>query len=196
MVPRRVFQARAANDEQTRGRIEAQEEVQPFERLLIAPLQVIDQQQQWLRHGEYGLRERLEEPLPLAILADRLGMWQVGILGGYFWENPRDFCEPQPFQARERTAQAIAPQPFGHRRERKLTLGGVAACFRGGGAPLLHPEQQLLGQPRFAHARFASYQGYARLAFRCAAPGVTQQLPLAAAPDQGWGGRGRRGHAL
>jgi hypothetical protein len=45
--------------------IEAQEVVEPFERLLVTPLQIIEEQQQGLRRKQNRSRQCLEEALAL-----------------------------------------------------------------------------------------------------------------------------------
>jgi hypothetical protein len=80
MLRRHFFSPNSADDQQTRVWVEAQQKVQPFERLLVAPLQVVDQQQQRLRRGEHSACERLEESLALAVLGHRFIRRQIRLL--------------------------------------------------------------------------------------------------------------------
>ena len=54
VVWRQFVLAGATDDQQSCHGIETQQKVQPFQRFLIAPLQVIDQQELWLWCEEDG----------------------------------------------------------------------------------------------------------------------------------------------
>ena len=72
--------------------------MQPFERLLIAPLQVVDQQEQRLRRSEHGLRKGLEESEPLTEFGQRLRPPQLGPLGQQLRHEACDFRQPHVVQ--------------------------------------------------------------------------------------------------
>src|SRR5262249_58142953 len=56
-----LFRTRRAQDEQPRSGIEAGEEMEPLEGLAVAPLQVVEQEQQGGRRREHGSGQALEE---------------------------------------------------------------------------------------------------------------------------------------
>ncbi len=78
--------AGGADDEQPRPRIEAQEVVQPLQRFLVAPLQIVDQQQQRLACLQNCTGQALEESLAWPILGQRLRVGQVWALGQQLWQ--------------------------------------------------------------------------------------------------------------
>ena len=71
------FRTHGADDQQGRAGVEAQQVVQPLQRVLIAPLQIVEQQEQRLLSAEGGASQRLEELLALPLLGQRFGVRDV-----------------------------------------------------------------------------------------------------------------------
>src|SRR5579859_3115457 len=81
--------------------------------------------------------------------------------------------------------QPFAAQPICHGRQREAALGRVTSRFRGGGALLTGPYEQLLRQPRLADACLTSHQGEGWAMRARPLPCVEQALPFALPPDEG-----------
>ena len=60
-----LFNSSCACDEQLRLRLQTQQVVQPLHCFLVAPLQVVDEQQQGMRTTQYGAGKRLEKVVAL-----------------------------------------------------------------------------------------------------------------------------------
>ncbi len=135
----------------------------PFQRIRIAPLQIVDDQQQRLAHSRKHGAQRFVKVMPLPALGK--GSWSRD--GGIFRQNlrqhPRQFRQLRLRQLGPRRPQRFGPQPFGHGREGKLPLRRVAARPRHrldrtsrSSLAARTPCEQLFGEARF------SYPGLAR----------------------------------
>src|ERR1700678_3872800 len=71
----------------------SKQEVQPVERIVIAPLQVIDQQQEWLRRQAECGTHRLVKMKALPLLRERLWSGNFGIFHQNFREEAHQFCQ-------------------------------------------------------------------------------------------------------
>src|SRR6185437_269094 len=80
MLGANFLRARCAYQQEGRVGCEAQEKVQPLQRFFVAPLQVVDEQQQRAGSRTYGACERLKESLALPIFTDWQGRRQIWIL--------------------------------------------------------------------------------------------------------------------
>ena len=77
MTGSHVFRANSAHDEQSRLTVKAQQVVKPLQCLLIAPLEIIDQQHQRLGSGKHGAGQGLEKPLALPMLGEPFGPREI-----------------------------------------------------------------------------------------------------------------------
>jgi hypothetical protein len=144
-----LFGSHGADDEQGRARVEAQHVVQPLQRVLIAPLQIVEQQEKRLL-SEGGVRQRLKELLALPVLGQRFRVRDVRSLAQELRQESCDFTERDNLESSQSRIQASTAQPVGHWRLRPTALGGVRACPGRGDTLAARPGQQLLSEPGLA----------------------------------------------
>ena len=120
-----LLRARGPENEQSRVGIEAGEEMEPLEGFAVAPLQVVDQQQQGLRSQKHRPGEALEEAQPVAELRHGRGPRQIRPGGQQLGQDPRDLDQPHVLEAPEVGREGVAAQPFAHRGEREPAFRGV-----------------------------------------------------------------------
>ena len=77
-IARRIFGTDGAHDEH--GACAVEEKMQQGERLLIAPLHVVQMEEERSRHSLQGVGDALEEALLLPRFSQRSGRWQIGSL--------------------------------------------------------------------------------------------------------------------
>ncbi len=94
MLISHFLRAQRAHQEQRCLWVEAQQVVQPFQRLLITPLQIVEQQQQRLARGQGRSRQRLKQVLALPTLHEWAGVRQVRSLHEEIGYESRHFGEP------------------------------------------------------------------------------------------------------
>ena len=95
---------------------EAQEERDEGQRLLVAPLHVVQDEQQWPPDGDQGPREALEEPVPLPGVhhGPRAGL---AFLAPFRRDEPAHLGAPGRVQRRRGGLDGGAAQPVRHRRQ-------------------------------------------------------------------------------
>ena len=118
MVGRRLLTAGRAENEDGAARLKAQQEMQPLQRLLVTPLQVVDPQQQRRRRGEHAARQRFEKALAPPVLGDGLGPGERRVFGEELGQQAGDLGQPDRVEGGQVRTQGPAPQPFGNGRER------------------------------------------------------------------------------
>ena len=82
--------ARRRDDEQRRPRLRAQQVVQPAERLGVAPLHVVDREQQRPALCDDGARQRVQQPRAFPVRGQRRRGRELGPLGEQLGQEP---CE-------------------------------------------------------------------------------------------------------
>ena len=92
-------------------------------------------------------------------------------------------------------------KPLADRRQRQLSLGGVAARRRGGDALPAAPDEELLGEPRLADPGLSGDEHEGRGAGGALAPGLEHRLPRGLPADErrpgvGWRRAARGGGFL
>jgi hypothetical protein len=182
-----LLRARGPEHEQARLAIEPGEEVEPLGRLTVAPLQVVEDEQQRRRGREHRPRQALEEAQPVAELRERRGPRQAGPGGQQLGEDPRDLDPPHVLEAGEVRRQGVAAQPLAHGREGEAAFRGVGARPRRGHPLAAGPGQQLLRQPRLADAGVAGHEGERGPSADGPLPGLPQPRPLGVPADEGGG---------
>ena len=82
------------------------EEVQPLQRLLIAPLEVVDQEEKRLGRLEDGPSQGLEEPQPIPELGHGSGPGKIAALGEDLRHHARQLDQPHVLEARDVRSEA------------------------------------------------------------------------------------------
>ncbi len=173
------------------GRVETQQVVQPLQCVAVAPLQIVDQEQQRSPALEHRPGQCLEQPLALVSLAHRPRPRQTGSLGQQLGQQTCHLGQPHRFERGQPLAQRGAAQPGDDRRIGQSPLSRVATGGSGNVALAVGPGHQLFGQARLADARLAGQENAARFAAARRAPGRLQRLPFVLASDQAWLALGR-----
>src|SRR5258708_29619054 len=114
--------------------------MQPFEGFLVAPLQIVDHEQNRLWSREHRPRQRLEEALALTILTHWFALRQTWIHAQQFGEDARDLREPYGVESHQMLPKVVTSQPVRHWSQREPPLGGVGARLRSGDGLPAHPE--------------------------------------------------------
>ena len=190
-----LLRARGPEDEQARLGIEPGEEVEPLEGLAVAPLQVVDEEEQGLRSREHRPGQALEEAQPVAELRHGRGPRQARPRGQQLGQDPRDLDPPHVLETGEVRREGVAAQPLAHRGEGEPAFRGVGARLRRGHSLALGPGQQLLRQPRLADAGVAGHEREAGRPEDGPLPGLAQPRPLGLPAHEGRG-RGASPRAL
>src|SRR5579883_439682 len=86
-----------------------------MQRFLVAPVQVIEQQQQWLASGKDGTGQGREEKLALPSLRHRSRRWETWVRNQNLWHEPGYFRERRRIESGEAGLKGIAAQPGGDR---------------------------------------------------------------------------------
>ena len=182
--------AGGADDEQPRIGRGADEEVEELEGLRIAPLEVVQDQEQWRGAGGDGSCERLEQPAPFPpVRRDSAGN---GPIVDDLGEQTGDLGPPHRLQPIERWLHCRRPQHVDDRRVRQRSFGLVgarrdrevtAARTRGGELP---------DQAGLADAGFPADEHEPGEAASGGRPARRQPLQLLVTSDQR--GTGRDGH--
>lgn len=178
------FGADCPHDERLGGGIAAEQEMEPFERVGVAPLQVVDHQQERLARAAHGGDEGLEEMVALPALGQRLRAAEGGILLENFRQYARQFGQLRLGKTRSRRAQWFGAEPLGHGRVGQAALRGIAAGARHRGPAAGAPLGEFRGQARFADPRLTRDQRHAGGARRRIAPALQQVVEFRVAPDQ------------
>src|SRR5579864_6121578 len=79
-----------------------QQEVQPFQRLPVAPLDIVEQQEERFMPANHSARECLEHMLALPVLRQRVWTAQLRSLFQQVGQQPCDFSEPDLAERSER----------------------------------------------------------------------------------------------
>src|SRR5579884_4100668 len=83
-----------AHEEQSRTLVEAQQIMEPFQSLVVAPLQVIKQEQQGLAGIQYSASKRFKEMPALPSLGHSSGTSEFRPCSKYLWYQPCNLSEP------------------------------------------------------------------------------------------------------
>src|SRR3954451_15054203 len=89
----------SADNKQTRLRVETQEIMQPFQRLLVTPLQVVQHQQKRLAGGQNGVGQGFKETLALPTLAHGFRARQRWALDEKLWPQASHLDQPEVGQS-------------------------------------------------------------------------------------------------
>ena len=170
--------AQAADDQQARAWLEAHQEGEPLQRFVGDPLQVVQRQHEGPVAVDKDARQRLEEPLALPALGQRLRLRQGGILGVQLRQQPRQFRAPDRVQPPDQRHHRLAAQAFDQCRVGQVAAGRVGPRQRRGDALLAGPVRHLFGQTGLADAGLAAEHDTLHCAARGCAPGSLQRLPL------------------
>ena len=87
------FGARGTRDEQPGVTVEAKQEVQPLQRVEVAPLEIVEHQQQRPVGGHDGTGKRFEEHAPLPVLDASRGPGHIRALAEQLRNQPRDLAQ-------------------------------------------------------------------------------------------------------
>jgi len=82
-----LLAARRGGAKQRRRRVQPQEELQPLQGFGIAPVQIVDGEQQGRARREHGTRHGLEEVALLPGLGKRRGRRDIGLFGEDFGQD-------------------------------------------------------------------------------------------------------------
>ena len=186
---------RRRGHEQPRAGLGAHEVVQELERLKVAPLHVVGDQQQRRGGGEERPGDRVEEPLAVLALGQRLGGREVGPLGEQLGQQPRELGQVRAIEATEPRRDRLRAQPGDHGPVGDRALRRVRAGLCGERAAVGAPRAQLLDQAALADAGLAGHEHELRAAALRRAPQAVQARSLARARDERRAGldRARRG---
>ncbi len=189
-IARQLVLARRCRHQQWRLAGPAQQERQPRGRLRVAPLQVVEHQDRRPVHGQDGLREPLEEPVPPPGVDHRSrgrrlrGRPVAPVTGRAFGDEPRDLDSPGFVEVRDGAMDAGAAQPVGDRGEREPS-GHPEAARRGDDrtvGPCLDAE--LGHQPALADAGVAVDDQQLWVPLGGSAPARARLAELPVAPHQ------------
>ena len=103
-----LLRAHSSNDEQACVRRKAKQVVQPFQCLRVAPVQVIQHEEQRLTGAEQRTREGLEEALALPALPQFRGTRDVWPRRLEFWKKPCNFCEKEWIEGEDVGMEGLA----------------------------------------------------------------------------------------
>ena len=182
-----LLRTRGPEDEQARLGIEPGQEMEPLEGLAVAPLQVVDEEQQRRRSRERRPGQALEEAQPVAELRHGRGPRQARPGGQQLGQDPRDLDAPHVLETGEVRREGVAAQPFAHGGEGEPAFRGVGARLRRGHSLALGPGQQLLRQPRLADAGVARHEREGGPSLDGPLPGLAQPRPLGLPAHEGCG---------
>ena len=165
-------------------RIEAQQVVQPLEGFPVAPLQVVEEEQQGLACSQDGSCQGLKQTLPLPCLGEWAGGSQFWPLHQEVWHTPGYFCQPDIGQPGESASEWVCTEPGRDGPIGKLAFGGVTACICAGHALPTDPGEQLFRQSRFPDTCFAGQHHHLRSSSAYTLPGFLQLCPLGSSANQ------------
>ena len=185
-----LLRTRGPEDEQARVGIEPGEEMEPLEGLAVAPLQVVDEEEQGRRSREHRPGQALEEAQPVAELRHGRGPRQVRLGGQQLGQDPRDLDPPHVLETGDVRREGVAAQPLAHGGEGEPAFRGVGARPGRGHSLALGPGQQLLRQPRLADAGVARHERERGSSAGGPLPGLPQPRPLDLPAHEGCRGGG------
>ena len=151
------LRAYRADHEAARVGGRAQEIVEPFDRVRIRPLQVVNHEDERSRRPEY-LRQRLEEAHALPALELMVRGSHLGARREQLGMQPCDVRQPGRIQPHQRRLQRLALQPGRDRRVRQAPFPGITARGHRVDALGTAPVDQFFGEPALADARFTPDQ--------------------------------------
>ncbi len=185
VAPASLFGPHGADYQDSCGRVAPKQRVQPFEGVRIAPLQVVDQQEQ----GAAGLAEHrvqgVVEVAPFPTLCQGMRPLDGRVLRQNLRHHACQFRELRLGQLRTRGAQGLRPQPAGDGSVGEAAVGGVASRARHGAFLVRAPFVQFLGQAGFADARLALDQRQMLASAHGRAPAFEELLPFLAPSHHG-----------
>ena len=121
-----LLRAHRADNEAARVGCRAHKILEPFDRVAIGPLQVVDDEDEGSRRSEC-LRQRLEEAQALPALELPIGRRNIGARGEQLGTKSRDVGRPGRIQPHQRRPQRVGLQPRGDRRVGQAPFAGVAS---------------------------------------------------------------------
>lgn len=183
---RRLPGAQSADQEQRSPGLTAQEVVQPLQRVAIAPVEVIQQQDQRLVGRPDRVPQRFEQPRA----APRLGARGRLPVRRELGEDAGHVGAPDQVQRTHRLAEPRRPEPLGHGRQRQQAIGGPAPGPGRSRSLARGPFDERLREARLADSRLTGDQ-HDPGAVGGARPRLAQPLPLGRPADQ----RDRRGRS-
>ena len=132
--------------------IGAKEEMNPLQRVGIAPLEVIENEQDGVVGGQERTRQGLEERLALPRLDGRGRARDVRSPGDDLGHQPRDLAEGPDVESCEHGRENWAAQPVGDRGKGQATLRGIGPRPRRLDSLSAGPLGEFRGQPRLSDA--------------------------------------------
>lgn len=180
---------RGADDEQRRVPGPAEEVGQEREGLLVAPLHVVQHEQQGPIDRQDRAREPLDEPVPPPGVRHGAGaVGELRVRAAVAGDQPLHLETPDGVEPLDGRPHARHPQPVGHRGQREAVGGAVAARLRHDAGALTDHRGELGDQAALAHTRLTPHEHQPRLARDGASPGPDQGGELGLPADE----RGRR----
>jgi hypothetical protein len=173
---------------------EVQQQLQPGQGVLVAPLEIVQHQQSRPASRQHRPGQALQEPVALPGVGHRARQGHgVGASGRH---QPVDLAGPYRLQPVAGRPQRRAAQPLRHRGEREPPAGRETAGAHGVGPGALDQRGQLVQQPALADAGLAGDQDETGLPGHGLVPALLQQRQFAFAADQPQraGRRDRAGH--
>ncbi len=161
---------------------QVQQQLQPGQRVLVAPLHIVQDQQRGTAGGQHGAGQPLEEPVPLPGVRHRPR--RRGRPGIPRRDQAVNLAGPDRLQVGPRRLQRRAAQPLGYRGQGQPAPGGEAACPERREAIPLHRGRELVEQPGLPDARLAGQHREARCPGQRFPPALLEQLKLSLPADQ------------
>jgi hypothetical protein len=218
-VPVELVAPQGGGHEQRGPPGEGQQEREPGHGLLVAPLQVVEHEQDGPVGGEHGTGEPLEESVPLPGVDQRAGAGGPAPAGrgarrpgsgrrfrGTVRDQAGNLRAPGPVEPRHGLPQAVRPQPLRDRGERQPAREAEAVRRRDDRALGARHGRELGDQPRLADPGLPGGDDEPGLAAAGRLPPPEEHPPLGNPPDQAGpacadprgrgGGRGRPAEQL
>src|SRR5260370_41413465 len=103
--------------------------MQPFEGFLVAPLQIVDHEQNRLWSREHRPSQRLEEAPALTILTHWFALRQTWIHAQQLGEAARDLREPYAVESHQMLPKGVTSQTVRAWSQPDSPLGGAGASL-------------------------------------------------------------------
>jgi hypothetical protein len=169
--------------QQPRPWLQPQEIVEELQRLAVAPLQVVGNQQQRPLRREDARGEGIEQP-PARIAVLRLQRVRPS-LGPELEQQACQLRAIYPVDPRRGGPKRFRAQPCGHHPVGEAALGRICPRLGRRRPPVGAPQAELLDQAALANARFAGHQDELRASLLGLPPQVGQAGPLGRPAHQG-----------
>jgi len=185
VLGRHLLAALGGEEQQARVHAVIDQIEQPVERLGVAPLQVVEQQDERLRVRRHCAQQGVVEMLALPAFGQRLRGGQRRVRSQQFGQQARQFGAPDRRDLGQCGLRSRRAQRIDQRRIAHVVLGAEGVGVQRADALLPRPVQQLFGDARLADAGFALDADHVQAVALYAAPALLQFLPRRRAPDEG-----------